>query len=57
MQGIHTTFQAKFFGALKHSLNFDIEKAGKHHSSDTRKLRCQTTRPLISSLNTNLFRG
>jgi len=57
MQGIHTTFQAKFFGALKHSLNFDIEKAGKDQSSDTRKLRCQTTRPLISSLNTNLFRG
>ena len=29
MQGIHTTFQANFFGALKHSLNFDIEKPVK----------------------------
>jgi len=29
MLGIHTIFQAKFFGALKHSLNFDIEKMVK----------------------------
>ena len=35
MQGIHTTNQANVFDALKHSLNFDIERAGKDQSSAT----------------------